>query len=51
MGSLQRLPALIGLGRTKMLAMTCKVFDGNDAVAYGLVHGPPSRSLEELQVR
>lgn len=49
MGSLQRLPQLVGLARARMLAMTCKIFTGDDAEKMGLALSS-FRTLEELQV-
>jgi enoyl-CoA hydratase/carnithine racemase len=37
LGTLQRLPALIGAGRAHELALTCRTFSGVDAERYGLV--------------
>lgn len=37
LGTLQRLPALIGAGRARELALTCRTFSGVDAERWGLV--------------
>ena len=37
LGSLQRLPPIIGLNNARELAMTCRMFDGSEAQRMGLV--------------
>lgn len=51
MGSLQRLPGLIGAGRTAELALTARTFHGPEAAAMGLVaqcaaHGGRDAALQ-----
>jgi enoyl-CoA hydratase/carnithine racemase len=48
LGTLQRLPHIVGEARTRELALTARTFSGDDALAYGLVtscHDSPAAAL------